>query len=88
MIFIPVFKRRIKLSEINELLFYENVKNDVDFEGAIISKLIIGSYFYESKYGFCVKYSKEYESDIHLSESKIERLKFELKNKLGDNIIS
>ncbi|NOQ28429.1 MAG: hypothetical protein GQ564_23950 [Bacteroidales bacterium] len=89
LIFIPVFKRRIKLPEINELSFYKNVMNDVDFEGAIISKIIIGSYFYESNYGFFVKYNnKAYESDIHLSESKIESLKSELKNKLGDNIIS
>lgn len=95
LLFIPVFKRKINLSEIKELSFYDNVMSDVDFEnyvdfeGAIIPKLIIGSYFYKSNYVFFVKYNnKDYESDIHLSDIKINKLKTELRTKLGDTIIS
>lgn len=87
---IPVSIKRIDISAIKELSFIDYTANEfeVDFEGAVISKLITGKYFYESKYGVRLLYeNKEYESNVCISENNLKSIKSALKEMLDNRFV-
>ena len=80
--FIPVFWKSYELSEIKKISFVETLPEDfkVNFEGTIVSKIITGSYFYDSKWKINIELfcNEILESDLSLLDRDVKRLEKKL----------
>ena len=83
---VPVYRKSFNLSDIKEISFVADTCSYIDFEGVIISKLVVGSYFYDSKWKIHIKNERNQilESDTSLSDKSVNRLELYLSKYLNN----
>ena len=71
---------KINSNEINKILFVADNCSYLDFEGAIITQLVTGSYFYDSKWKIQIITGQNQilESETSLSDKNVKKIKLYL----------
>ena len=90
-LFLPTYRKMFDLTTIKEISMEDNNAVDlfIDFEGAIIPKILTGSFFYESKYILSIISDQDevIEIKVNIPERDMTKMKQELRIKLKNKFI-